>query len=200
MFFSSCYIQMHLQIKRNPNCIFSWKFMFYIESDVSFLKILIQSFILTNQKIEEVHLQIKRNPNSIFSWHWQWCIFIKNLNRHYIQSFILTKQKIEEVQLRIQKKSQLQLPYFLNLCSIEINASLFLNLLGTTFRALVILTNQKIERYELPAKVIHPKYSKHWPYTVAHRIDCSKMLNHGLNHEIFEYCPRPHNYATTKCK
>ena len=29
-------------------------------------------------------------------------------------------------------------------------------------------------------KVIYPKYSKHWPYTVAHTIDCSKMLNHGL--------------------
>ena len=28
-----------------------------------------------------------------------------------------------------------------------------------------------------------PKYSKHWPYTVAHTIDCvcSKMLNHALN-------------------
>ena len=30
-------------------------------------------------------------------------------------------------------------------------------------------------------------YSKHWPYTVAHIIDCvcSKMLNHGLNHGLF---------------
>ena len=30
-------------------------------------------------------------------------------------------------------------------------------------------------------------YSKHWPYTVAHTIDClcSKMLNHGLNHGLF---------------
>ena len=33
-------------------------------------------------------------------------------------------------------------------------------------------------------KVIHPKYSKHWPYTLAPKIDCgcSKMLNHVLNH------------------
>ena len=33
-------------------------------------------------------------------------------------------------------------------------------------------------------KVIYPKYSKQWPYTVAHTIGyvCSKMLNHGLNH------------------
>ena len=39
----------------------------------------------------------------------------------------------------------------------------------------------------LKAKVIHPKYSKHWPYTLAHTIDCvcSKMLNHGLNHGLF---------------
>ena len=36
-------------------------------------------------------------------------------------------------------------------------------------------------------KVIHPKYSKHWPYPVAYTIDCvcSKMLNHGLNHGLF---------------
>ena len=36
-------------------------------------------------------------------------------------------------------------------------------------------------------KVIHTKYSKHWPYTVAHTIDCVciKMLNHGLNHGLF---------------
>ena len=36
-------------------------------------------------------------------------------------------------------------------------------------------------------KAIYPKYSKHYPYTVAHRIDCgcSKMLNRGLNHGLF---------------
>ena len=36
------------------------------------------------------------------------------------------------------------------------------------------------------AKVIYPKYSKHWPYTVTHTIDCvcSKMLYHGLNHGL----------------
>ena len=36
-------------------------------------------------------------------------------------------------------------------------------------------------------KVIHPKYSKHCPYTVAHTIDyvCSKILDHGLNHGLF---------------
>ena len=36
-------------------------------------------------------------------------------------------------------------------------------------------------------KVIYAKYSKHWPYTVAHTIDCvcNKMLNHGLNHGLF---------------
>ena len=28
-------------------------------------------------------------------------------------------------------------------------------------------------------KVIYPKYSKHWPYTVAHIIVCSKKLNHS---------------------
>ena len=36
-------------------------------------------------------------------------------------------------------------------------------------------------------KVIYTKYSKHWPYTVAHTIYCvcSKILNHGLNHGFF---------------
>ena len=38
-------------------------------------------------------------------------------------------------------------------------------------------------------KVIYPKYSKHWPYIVAHTIDCvySKMLNHGVNPGVFSY-------------
>ena len=37
-------------------------------------------------------------------------------------------------------------------------------------------------------KVIYPKYSKHWPYTLAHTIDCvcSKMLNHGLFQSLFK--------------
>ena len=36
-------------------------------------------------------------------------------------------------------------------------------------------------------KVTYLKYSKHWPYTVAHTIDCvcSKMLNYGLNYGLF---------------
>ena len=36
-------------------------------------------------------------------------------------------------------------------------------------------------------KVVHPKYSKHWPYTVAYTINCvcSKVLNLGLNHGLF---------------
>ena len=34
---------------------------------------------------------------------------------------------------------------------------------------------------------MYPKYPKHWPYTVAHTVDCvcSKMLNHGINHGLF---------------
>jgi hypothetical protein len=36
-------------------------------------------------------------------------------------------------------------------------------------------------------KVIYTKYSKHWPYTVAHTIKfcLQKMLNHGFNHGLF---------------
>ena len=37
------------------------------------------------------------------------------------------------------------------------------------------------------AKVIYPKYSKHWFYTMAHTINfvCNEMLNHDLNHGFF---------------
>ena len=40
--------------------------------------------------------------------------------------------------------------------------------------------------FNVASKVIYPKYSKHWPYTVASTIDCvcSKMLSHGLNHGL----------------
>ena len=50
------------------------------------------------------------------------------------------------------------------------------------------------------SKVIYSKYSKHWPYTVAHTIDCvcRKMLNHGLKfkscfffHSLFTLIPCP---------
>ena len=38
-----------------------------------------------------------------------------------------------------------------------------------------------------PASYQGPKYSNHWPYTVAYTTDCvcSKMLNHGLNQRLF---------------
>ena len=38
-------------------------------------------------------------------------------------------------------------------------------------------------------KVIHPKYSKHGPYTVAYTIDCvySKMLNHGFKSWVISF-------------
>ena len=38
-----------------------------------------------------------------------------------------------------------------------------------------------------PPKVIHTKYSKHWPYHLAATMDCgcSKMWNHGWNHGLF---------------
>ena len=43
------------------------------------------------------------------------------------------------------------------------------------------------------SKVMHPKCSKHWLYTVVHSIDCvcSKMLNHGLFLSLLKliFCP-----------
>ena len=40
-------------------------------------------------------------------------------------------------------------------------------------------------------KVIYPKYSKHWHYTMAYSTDCvcSKMLNHGLVLSLFKLIP-----------
>ena len=56
---------------------------------------------------------------------------------------------------------------------------------------IAFLSSTELHRYLFRSlawsKVIYPKYSKHWLYTVAHTIDCvcSKMLNHGLNHGLF---------------
>ena len=43
-----------------------------------------------------------------------------------------------------------------------------------------------IMEFETNTKVTYPKYSKHWPCTVARTIDCvcSKILNHGLDHGL----------------
>ena len=49
------------------------------------------------------------------------------------------------------------------------------------------------------------KYSKHWPYAVAHTIDCvcSTMLNHGLNHglflSLFKLIPCPIHWIVCMC-
>ena len=41
-------------------------------------------------------------------------------------------------------------------------------------------------RAKLLSKVIYPKYTKHWPYTVANcDCVCNKMFNQGLNHGLF---------------
>ena len=50
-----------------------------------------------------------------------------------------------------------------------------------------VFTSALLLSFSLEGKVIHPKYSKHLPYTVAHTIDCvcSKILNHVINHGLF---------------
>ena len=47
-------------------------------------------------------------------------------------------------------------------------------------------------------KFIYPKYSKHWPYTLAHTIDCvcSKMLDHGLFLSLFKLIPCPMHWIS----
>ena len=61
----------------------------------------------------------------------------------------------------------------------------------------IFVGSKKSNIFHTSSKVIYPKYSKHWLYTVAHTIDCvcSKMLNHGLNHglllSLFKLIPCP---------
>ena len=39
---------------------------------------------------------------------------------------------------------------------------------------------------DIKGKVIHTKYSKHRPSTVAHTFECvCSKINHGLNHGLF---------------
>ena len=46
--------------------------------------------------------------------------------------------------------------------------------------------NSKTNLWYLSAKVIHTKYSKHCPSTVAHTFECvCSKINHGLNHGLF---------------
>ena len=43
---------------------------------------------------------------------------------------------------------------------------------------------------DISTKVMHSKYSKHWPYILAYRMDCdcSKILNNGLFLSKFLWC------------
>ena len=50
----------------------------------------------------------------------------------------------------------------------------------------VINFSYLVIRFLLNSKVIHTKYSKHRPSTVAHTFECvCNKINHGLNHELF---------------
>ena len=46
---------------------------------------------------------------------------------------------------------------------------------------------------KIPAKLYIPITLKHWPYTMAHTIDCvcSKLLNHGLFLSLLKLIPYP---------
>ena len=47
--------------------------------------------------------------------------------------------------------------------------------------------NYRWLKCRLACKVIHPNYSKQWPYLLPSTMDCdcSKIWNHGLNHGLF---------------
>ena len=76
--------------------------------------------------------------------------------------------------------------YFINRCYIK--KSDFVRLLQFQSNdTIMTMFDKKSKEKDKKPKVIYTKYSKHWPYTVAHTLDCvcSKMLNHGLNHGFF---------------
>ena len=59
---------------------------------------------------------------------------------------------------------------------------------GRLFFLLLSISGPCHRRYraKLLSKVIYPKYTKHWPYTVANcDCVCNKMFNQGLNHGLF---------------
>ena len=46
--------------------------------------------------------------------------------------------------------------------------------------------DQFLPNFDPTPKVIHTKYSKHRPSTVAHTFECvCSKINHGLNHGLF---------------
>ena len=70
-------------------------------------------------------------------------------------------------------------------CNCSTNGGLFYD--KTSIPRCSTDTGECVCKSHVEGKVIYPKYSKHWPYTVAHTIYCvcSKMLNHGLNHGLY---------------
>ena len=59
--------------------------------------------------------------------------------------------------------------------------------------SIAIKNHQKLQKKVqcacISAKVVYPKYFKHWLSTVAHTIDyvCSKISNHGLSFSLFRF-------------
>ena len=77
---------------------------------------------------------------------------------------------------------------FLNIVLFDVFEIVF----SVGFKVHIFWKGHKIKKksltcFDATGKVIYTKYSKHWPYTVAHTLDCvcSKMLIHGLNHGFF---------------
>ena len=65
--------------------------------------------------------------------------------------------------------------------------SIFWHPLPTFRHYFTSIHRELLASFQPPSKVIYTKYSKHWPYTVAHTFECvcSKRLNNGLNHGFF---------------
>ena len=114
----------------------------------------------------------------------QLTIFLHIFFNNYQSCFNSARLRIEVFILR-STFNQRQQGMYVNYAEYRVIScmNIFLIVHHTSLNTYVI-SLQNTTRFYVFSKVIYPKYSKHWPYTVAHTIDCSKMLNHGLNHGL----------------
>ena len=119
---------------------------------------------------------------------------LSNLLSRIVTPFFKSGEKYSFEECRISPSNATSLLEVLRGNQIKLTQTILFRIFFTIYRKPDIFFNN----HSLPLlKVIYPKYSKHWSYTVAHTFDCvcNKMLNHGLNHgfflSLFKLIPSP---------
>ena len=112
----------------------------------------------------------------------------KFLKKPKLLTYLLTCKQPKTVKIGLQENSPHSAKPFLKL---ELSGiiSCFVGFMFWLCQIKLIIISIMLPLRKILGKTkgVYPKYSKHWPFTVAHTIDCvcSKMLNHGLNHGLF---------------